>query len=182
MVRVIKLMDEEELIAGCIRGNSAAQRQLYEKYARKMMGVCLRYAGNRETARDLLHDGFIRLFSKINTYKGEGSFEGWMRRLFINTALEYLRKKDALTKYSEYSMTEQSEDYSVFEKLSEEELVAYIAAMPAGFRMVFNLYAVEGFSHLEMAKMMNISESTSRSQYTRARGYLQKIIKGNKER
>jgi len=175
-------MDEEELIVACIRGNSVAQRQLYEKYARKMMGVCLRYAGNRETARDLLHDGFIRLFSKIATYKGEGSFEGWMRRLFINTALEYLRKKDALNKHSEYSMTEQSEDYSVFEKLSEEELIAYIAAMPAGFRTVFNLYAVEGFSHLEIAKMLNISESTSRSQYTRARSYLQKTVKENKKK
>ena len=175
-------MDEEELIVACIRGNSVAQRQLYEKYARKMMGVCLRYAGNRETARDLLHDGFIRLFGKIATYKGEGSFEGWMRRLFINTALEYLRKKDALNKHSEYSMTEQSEDYSVFEKLSEEELIAYIAAMPAGFRTVFNLYAVEGFSHLEIAKMLNISESTSRSQYTRARSYLQKTVKENKKK
>ena len=175
-------MDEEELIVACIRGNSLAQRQLYEKYARKMMGVCLRYAGNRETARDLLHDGFIRLFGKIATYKGEGSFEGWMRRLFINTALEYLRKKDALNKHSEYSMTEQSEDYSVFEKLSEEELIAYITAMPAGFRTVFNLYAVEGFSHLEIAKMLNVSESTSRSQYTRARSYLQKTVKENKKK
>ncbi|MCL2097472.1 MAG: RNA polymerase sigma factor [Bacteroidales bacterium] len=172
-------MNEEELIAGCVRGNSAAQRQLYEKYAPKMMGVCLRYAGNRETARDLLHDGFIRLFYKINTYKGDGSFEGWMRRLFINTALEYLRKKDILDKYSEYSMIEQSADYSVLERLSMNDLVAHIAAMPAGFRMVFNLYAVEGYSHFEIAKMLNISESTSRSQYTRARNYLRKTVEEN---
>ncbi|MDR0295050.1 MAG: sigma-70 family RNA polymerase sigma factor [Prevotellaceae bacterium] len=175
-------MDEGELIAGCIHGNSVAQRQLYEKYARKMMGLCLRYTGNRETARDLLHDGFIRLFGKIDTYKSEGSFEGWMRRLFVNTALEYLRKKDVLTEYSEYSMKEQSTDYSVFEKLSEEELVAHIAAMSTGFRTVFNLYAIEGFSHVEIAKMLNISESTSRSQYTRARSYLQKIVKENKKK
>jgi len=175
-------MDEEELIAACIRGNSVAQRQLYEKYARKMMGICLRYAGNRETAHDLLHDGFIRLFGKIATYKGEGSFEGWMRRLFINTALTYLRKKDALAQYSEYSMTEESADYSVFEKLSEEELVAHIAAMPTGFRTVFNLYAVEGFSHSEIAAMLNISESTSRSQYARARSHLQKTVKENQKK
>jgi len=172
-------MNEEELITGCVRGDSAAQRQLYEKYARKMMGVCLRYAGNRETARDLLHDGFIRLFAKINTYKGDGSFEGWVRRLFINTALEYLRKKDVLNKYSEYSMTEQSADYGVFERLSLNELVTHIAAMPTGFRMVFNLYAVEGYSHFEIAKMLNISESTSRSQYVRARNYLQKTVTEN---
>ncbi len=165
------------MIAGCVRGNSAAQRMLYEKYAHKMMGVCVRYAENRETARDLLHDGFISLFEKINTYKGDGSFEGWMRRLFINTALMHLRKKDALVKYSEYSLTERSADFSVLEKLSADELVALIADLPTGFRIVFNLYAVEGYTHSEIAKMLHITESTSRSQYARARSCLQKTVK-----
>lgn len=171
------MIDDEELIAGCVRKNSAAQRMLYEKYAHKMMGVCMRYAANRETARDLLHDGFIGLFEKINTYIGNGSFEGWMRRLFINTALMHLRKKDALVNYSEYSLTEQSTDFSVFEKLSADELVALIAELPTGFRVVFNLYAVEGYTHSEIAEMLHITESTSRSQYARARSCLQKTVK-----
>ena len=170
-------MSEYDLIAACVKGNTIAQRQLYDKYAGKMLGVCLRYAGIREVARDLLHDGFIRVFSKIKTYRGEGSFEGWMRRLFVNTALEYLRKKDVLKRYEDYSAAIPATDYSVFEKISADELVEKIAVLPAGYRAVFNLYAIEGYSHQEIAALLHISESASRSQYTRARNYLQKMIK-----
>jgi RNA polymerase sigma-70 factor (ECF subfamily) len=178
--KYLSLMDDDsELIAGCVAGNMLSQRQVYEKYAAKMMGVCLRYTGNRETARDLLHDGFIRLFKKINTYKREGSFEGWMRKLFVNVALEYLRKKDALRKYDEDMGTVQATDYTVFEKISADELMRKIAALPVGFRTVFNLYAIEGYLHHEIAELLHITESTSRSQYVRARMLLQKMIKEN---
>jgi RNA polymerase sigma-70 factor (ECF subfamily) len=170
-------MSEHELIAACMKGNIVAQQQLYEKYAGKMLGLCLRYAGTREVARDLLHEGFIRLLNKIKTYKGEGSFEGWMRKLFINTALEYLRKKDALKQYEDYTASLLAADDSVFEKIAADELMEKIAALPDGYRAVFNLYAVEGYSHQEIAALLNISENTSRSQYMRARNYLQKTIR-----
>ncbi|MDR3133666.1 MAG: sigma-70 family RNA polymerase sigma factor [Prevotellaceae bacterium] len=125
----------------------------------------------------MLHDGFIRVFNKIKTYRGEGSFEGWMRKLFVNTALEYLRKKNVLKRYEEYPVSVPAADYSVFEKISADELLGKIAALPAGYRAVFNLYAIEGYSHQEIAALLHISESASRSQYTRARSYLQKMIK-----
>ncbi|MDR2802162.1 MAG: sigma-70 family RNA polymerase sigma factor [Prevotellaceae bacterium] len=169
-------MNECDLITACVKGNIIAQRQLYDNYAPKMLSVCLRYAGNREAAKDLLHDGFIRVFNKIKTYKGQGSFEGWMRKLFVNTALEYLRKKDALKNYEDYTVSIPATDYSVVEKISADELMEKIAALPAGCRAVFNLYAIEGYSHQEIAGLLHISESASRSQYSRARNYLQKMI------
>jgi RNA polymerase sigma-70 factor (ECF subfamily) len=173
--------DESELIAGCIKGNRIAQKQLYDKYATKMMGICMRYMGDYDTAHDLLHDGFIHLFKKIGAYKGEGSFEGWMRKLFVNMALEYLRKKDVLKAHDSYATDIPAADFSVFEKLSADELVAKIATLPAGFRTVFYLYAVEGYSHQEIAGLLHITESTSRSQYMRARSWLQKMILGSEK-
>jgi RNA polymerase sigma-70 factor (ECF subfamily) len=170
-------MNEHDLIAACAKGNVVAQRQLYDKYAGKMLGVCLRYTGAREVARDLLHDGFIRLFNKIKTYRGEGSFEGWMRKLFVNTALEYLRKKDVLKKYEDYTASIPAADYSAFEKISADELMEKIATLPAGYRTVFNLYAIEGYAHQEIAALLHISESASRSQYARARNCLQKMVR-----
>jgi RNA polymerase sigma-70 factor (ECF subfamily) len=170
-------MSEHDLIAACARGNVVAQRQLYDRYAGKMLSVCLRYAGTRERARDLLHDGFIRLFNKIKTYKGEGSFEGWMRKLFVNMALEHLRKKDVLKKYEDYTASLSVADHSVFEKISVDELMEKITALPAGYRAVFNLHAIEGYAHQEIAVLLHISEGASRSQYARARSCLQKMIK-----
>ena len=172
----LQWMNERDLITACAKGNIVAQRQLYDNYAAKMLGVCLRYAGTYEAARDLLHDGFIRVFNKIKTYRGEGSFEGWMRKLFVNTALEYLRKKDALKNYEDYPVSVPATDYSVFEKISADELMEKIAALPDGYRAVFNLYAIEGYSHQEIAGLLHITESASRSQYTRARNCLQKMI------
>ncbi len=175
------LMNENELIAGCVKGDGIARKQLYERYAGKMMSVCLRYIGDRETARDLLHDGFIRLFGKINTFKGDGSFEGWVRKLFVNTALEHLRKKhEAVGNYEESFAVAQEVDYSAVEKMSADELMEKIGNLPDGFRMVFNLYAIEGYSHQDIAELLNITESTSRSQYARARSCLQEMIKGRK--
>ena len=131
--------------------------------------MCLRYADNREMAEDFLQDGFIKVFSSIRSYSYEGSFEGWMRRIFVNTALEALRKNDLLRNGVELDALEpqQEADYSAVEKISADELMELIAQLPPGFRTVFNMFAIEGYSHREIAETLNINESTSRSQYTR---------------
>lgn len=169
----------EELLEGCRRGETWAQKRLYERHAQAMMGVCLRYVRNKEVARDLMHDGFIKLFTKIHSYSGTGSFHGWMRRIFANTALEYLRQKDVL-KFSvdtEEVLELSNNDLSVLEQISAEELFNCLSQLPVGFATVFNMYAVEGYSHAEIAQRLKIQEGTSRSQYARARQMLQKMIK-----
>ena len=172
-------MNEKELIEACKNNDVRAQKLLYETFPRKMMSVCLRYADNREMAEDFLQDGFIKVFSSIRSYSYEGSFEGWMRRIFVNTALEALRKNDLLRNGVELDALEpqQEADYSAVEKISADELMELIAQLPPGFRTVFNMFAIEGYSHREIAETLNINESTSRSQYTRAKRLLQKWIK-----
>ena len=172
-------MNEKELIEACKNNDVRAQKLLYETFPRKMMSVCLRYADNREMAEDFLQDGFIKVFSSIRSYSYEGSFEGWMRRIFVNTALEALRKNDLLRNGVELNALEpqQEADYSAVEKISADELMELIAQLPPGFRTVFNMFAIEGYSHREIAETLNINESTSRSQYTRAKRLLQKWIK-----
>jgi RNA polymerase sigma factor, sigma-70 family len=167
--------EESQLIEDCQKGIAAAQRQLYEQYSRKMMGVCMRYVNNYETARDLMHDGFIKIFLNIGSFAHEGSFEGWMRRIFVTTALEFLRKNDILRESYDLSTSYevQEHDESIIDRISADELREIIAGLPAGFRSVFNLYAIEGYSHKEIGDMLGIAESTSRSQFARARALLQ---------
>lgn len=172
-------MKEEELIKGCISSEPQAQKEVYERYASAMMGLCMRYTGNRDSAQDLLHDGFIKVFTKIDTYAGAGSFAGWIRKIFITTALEFLRANNALRfSLDVESVADRLEDAntSAFERLSADELLACVARLPDGFRTIFNLHAIEGYSHVEIAQMLNIQESTSRSQYFRARQILQKSV------
>ncbi|MCP9612011.1 RNA polymerase sigma factor [Coprobacter tertius] len=171
-------MDEIQLIKGCKNNDSRAQRELYNTYARKMMAVCLRYSNDRETAEDLLQDGFIKVFSAIGSYTGNGSFEGWIRRIFVNTALEYLRKNDILKETVELDNPDilKEPDYSALEKISANELIELIAELPPGFRTVFNMFAIEGYTHKEIAEALGINESTSRSQFTRAKRLLQKKL------
>ncbi|MDR2765533.1 MAG: sigma-70 family RNA polymerase sigma factor [Tannerella sp.] len=171
-------MSEKQLITGCLKGDRKSQKELYDLYSRKMMGVCLRYAGNRETARDLLQDGFIRVFTSLNTYTGAGTLDGWIRTVFVNGALEYLRKRDILRNSADIeSMYEVLEDDdSAVSKISAGELMEMIQSLPDGFKAVFNLYAIEGYSHKEIAEKLHITESTSRSQYVRARKWLQERI------
>ncbi|MDR1160963.1 MAG: sigma-70 family RNA polymerase sigma factor [Tannerellaceae bacterium] len=171
-------MNEQQLIEGCRKGNRLAQKELYDTYSRKMMGVCLRYTNDRETARDLLQDGFVKVYSSIGSYTGNGSFEGWMRKIFVNCALEYLRKSDVLREAIDLDNTTElaNPDSSVVSTMSANELLTLIGELPAGFRTVFNLFAIEGFSHKEIGELLNITESTSRSQYTRAKQLLQRKI------
>ncbi|MDR2383492.1 MAG: sigma-70 family RNA polymerase sigma factor [Prevotellaceae bacterium] len=171
---------DEQLIKGCIQKDIRAQRQLYEKYAPLMMSVCLRYVRDRVIAQNLLQDGFVKLFDKIHTYSGSGSFVGWMRKIFVNIALEHLRDNDIL-KYSidiNAAFDIESEEELPIDKISADELMKCITELPSGFRTVFNMFAIEGYSHVEIAEKLGIHEGTSRSQYARARIMLQqKILK-----
>ena len=144
-----------------------------------MLAVCLRYVNDMETARDLLQDGFVRVFTNIHSYTGSGSFEGWLRKIFVYGALEYLRKSDVLRESTdlENSADLVQPDSSAIENLSAAELMKVIQELPAGFRTVFNMFAIEGYSHKEISEILGITESTSRSQFTRARQLLQKRIK-----
>ena len=171
-------MDETQLINGCRKGDRLAQKELYETYSRKMMGVCLRYVNDRETARDLLQDGFVKVFTSMDSFSGTGSFEGWMRKIFVNCALEYLRKSDVLRESTDLDNTAEliQPAGSVISDMSAAELMKLVQELPAGFRTVFNLFAIEGYSHKEISDMLNITESTSRSQFTRAKQMLQKRI------
>jgi RNA polymerase sigma-70 factor (ECF subfamily) len=175
---------DERLIKGCIEKDIRAQKQLYERYAPLMMSVCLRYVRDRDIAQNLLQDGFVKLFDKIHTYSGSGSFVGWMRKIFVNTALAYLRHNDVF-KFSadvDIACDIESENESPIDKISADELMQCITELPTGFRTVFNMFAIEGYSHAEIAKQLGIQEGTSRSQYARARIILQqkilKLLKG----
>jgi len=174
-----KITDEQQLIAGCKEGKSWAQKAIYDLYASAMLSVCVRYVTDRETARDLLQEGFIKLFTKIDSFSGTGAFGGWVRRIFVTTALEHLRQNDALKQSAsieEYGNYIENADTSVLEKISADDLMRCIAGLSDGYRTVFNLYAIEGYSHAEIAEMLNISEGTSRSQFMRARKILQKNV------
>lgn len=168
-----------QLIESCKKGNRAAQKILYDRLAPRMFPVCIRYIGDRTAAEDVLQDGFITLFTRLDSYKGEGSFEGWARRIFVTTALMSLRKKDALKMSDELDTARgmKAETVSQVQNLGYKELMAIIMQLPPGFRTVFNLYSIEGYSHKEIGEMLGISETTSRTQLSRARTWLQKKIK-----
>lgn len=171
-------MNEQQLIEGCRKGERRAQQALYDEYSRKMMGVCLRYVNDRETARDLLQEGFVKVFTNIETYSGTGSLGGWIRKIFVNSALEYLRKSDVLREATDLDNTVElvQPNASAISDLSAAELMQLVGELPVGFRTVFNMFAIEGYSHREIAEMLGITESTSRSQYTRAKQLLQRKI------
>jgi RNA polymerase sigma-70 factor (ECF subfamily) len=177
-----EFLNEAELLESCIHQDRRAQKALYELYAPRMLTLCIRYIGDRERAWDILHDGFITVFEKIDSYSGSGSFEGWMRKIFVNTALMSLRKGDVLKYTEELNIAERevSPEYSALENINSKELLRLIATMPVGFRTVFNMYVIEGYSHQEIADQMKISEGSSRSQLSRARIWLQERLKEEK--
>jgi RNA polymerase sigma-70 factor (ECF subfamily) len=168
-----------KLIESCIEGDRAAQKVLYERLAPRMFPVCIRYIGDREAAEDVLQDGFVTLFTRLDSYKGEGSFEGWARKIFVTTALMELRRKDALKMSDELDVVRgmKSETVSQLQSIGYKDLMNLITQLPPGFRTVFNLYAVEGFTHKDIGEMLGISETTSRTQLSRARAWLQNKIK-----
>lgn len=177
-----KKYSEVELLEGCKKNNRSCQNMLYEKFSSKMLGICLRYSSEINTAEDILQEGFIKIFNNIQSYRNEGSFEGWMKRIMVRTAIEQYRKTIQIHAYND--LVEDNQDLSGIsglDTLSAKDLLKMIQQLPSGFRNVFNLYAIEGYSHQEISEMLNISEGTSKSQLSRARGILQeKILKENK--
>lgn len=172
-----------DLVARCRKQEKKAQRELYDKLSVRMFPVCLRYMGEREKAKDALHDGFITLFSKLEDYRGEGMFEGWARRIFVTTCLMQIRKTDILKQTVQIDGEIPAADSSLeldpqeTAKLDADKLMELIVSMPEGFRAVFNLYAIEGYSHKEIAETLGLSEGGCRSQLSRARVWLQNRLK-----
>jgi RNA polymerase sigma-70 factor (ECF subfamily) len=169
---------EQYLIQACIANNAAAQRELYNKYSSKMLSVCYRFAHNRQDAEDMLQEGFIKVFTQIKTFQHKGSFEGWIRRIIVHTCINYLKRNK---KFSDNVEIEQAYSLSTQEEtlpslLRAKQVVECIRLLPIGYRTVLNLYAIDGFSHKEIGEMLDIQESTSRSQFTRAKVMLEQIL------
>ncbi len=168
---------ESDLIKGCIDGDRQMQQLLYNRFSPKMYGVCLRYAGNVEDANDILQEGFIKVFKNLGKFRGEGSFEGWVRRIFINSAIEQYRKKVKLYNVSEvYENTVEDKSLNALDILATKDVMSIVNELSPGYKAVFNLHVVEGYSHNEIAKLLGINEGTSKSQLARAKGVLKKII------
>lgn len=171
-------MTDDELIDLCLEGNQRAQQTLFDKFSRKMMSVCVRYVPDREQAEDVLQDGFVKIFSNLHAFKREGSFEGWIRRTMVNTALDHLRKKKVMKIDTDISEAEflAGRDETSVSKMRVEEMMKLIMELPTGYRTVFNMYAIEGYSHQEIADELGVTESTSKTQFRKARTYLMNII------
>lgn len=172
--------DEQELIRGCIRREPAAQKRLYDTFSSKMYALCCRYVKNAMEAEDVLVTAFTKVLDKIGQYKNEGSFEGWIRKIVVNEALTYLRRNRNMYLELELEAAHYEPDYQTLSNhLETEDLLKMIGELPSGYRMVFNLYAIDGYSHKEIAEQLGISENTSKSQLSRARAYLQKLLTDN---
>lgn len=169
---------ESDLINGCLAGNRRMEEELYTRFSPRMYAVCLRYAGNSEEAQDILQDGFIKVYKKLDSFRGEGSFEGWVRRIFVNTAIEHFRRKRYLTPVTEKEENTIDGKYtSALDDLAAKDIMALVQALSPGYRTVFNMYVVEGYSHKEIADLLGISEGTSKSQLSRAKVILQDMVK-----
>jgi len=176
------MFDEKAILKGCREGKRSAQKQLYEKYASVMLAICLRYSKNRDEAEDLIQEGFLKIFQNINTFRNHGSFEGWIKRIMINHALNHYKKNrkipftEDIEDINETDILSYDEEVENIEPVSPETLLAMIQSLPEGYRMVFNLYVFEEYSHKEIAETMNFSENTSKTQLMKARRQLQKKI------
>lgn len=172
-------MTEQELIKGCQGGLRTAQEFLYKQYSRKMYAICLTYAKDDEAAKDILQDGFVKVFSHIKEFVPDSSLEGWIRRVMVNTAIDYYRKSIKTI----WKKTSFSEDHDLpaegetLSRINEKQLLGIIKDLPAGYKVVFNLYVIEGFNHREISEMLGITEGTSKSQYFYAKKMLKEKIK-----
>jgi RNA polymerase sigma-70 factor (ECF subfamily) len=172
-------LTDVDLIQGCIRNEAACQKEVFDRYASRLLGVCYRYAKNTADAEDILQEAFIKIFDKIGQFKHEGSFEGWMRRIVVNTALKkysLIRYEKEQTGIENLEFPESHQEYDIHSDLSEKDILQMINRLPDGYRLVFNLYVIEGYQHNEIAEMLGIQASTSRSQLVKARMMLQKQI------
>ena len=168
---------EDDLITGCRRGDHHAQQRLFDLYSSRMYGICLRYVKSTMQAEDVLVMAFTKVFDRIGQFKGEGSFEGWIRRITVNEALTSLRKTRMMMIETDLEYADREPDYDrLSDHLEEEDLLKMIEKLPPGYRVVFNMYAIDGFSHKEIADHLGITENTSKSQLSRARTFLQKLL------
>ncbi len=170
--------DYSDIIKGCIEGNTKFQKKLYDRFSGKMYGLCLQYSRNAEEAKDILQEGFIKVYKNLEQYSFTGSFEGWVRRIFVNTAIENFRNRKM--KFSDFDTQDLSENFmldNIVGEISAKEIMKLIQNLSPQYQMVFNLYAIEGFTHKEIAVKLNISEGTSKSNLSRARSILQTKIK-----
>ncbi|TMI68797.1 MAG: sigma-70 family RNA polymerase sigma factor [Bacteroidetes bacterium] len=154
------------------------QEELYRRFSPRMYAVCLRYATSSEEAEDILQEGFIKIFKKLDSYRGDGSFEGWIRRIFVNTAIEHFRRRRYLQPVTEKEeSTVEGKYLSVLDSLAEKDILELIRQLSPGYRTVFNMYVVEGYTHKEIGDMLGISEGTSKSQLSRAKVILQDMVR-----
>jgi RNA polymerase sigma factor (sigma-70 family) len=177
-------MTESDLISGCIKQDRSCQKQLYEQFYGRMMAVCLRYAKNRDEAKDILHEGFMKVFTSLKSYSHAGSFEGWMKRIHVNTAIDHIRKNRheyliVNTVYANEGGTGKSqdiEDEDIFRNIRQEDIIHAIQSLSPAYRTVFNLYVMEDFSHKEIADKLDISEGTSKSNLSKDKFNLKKNL------
>ena len=171
-------MELKTVIEGCVAGNAKSQRMLFDMLAPKMFSVCKRYLSSDQEAEDVLQEGFIKLFQRIDTYNFQGSFEGWSRRLFVNTALDQIRKykKSRFSEDVDNPNLHLEMDAFIIEGMEADNLMKLLDSLPKAYKLVFNLFAIEGYSHKEIGEMLEITENTSKSQYFRAKALLQKKL------
>jgi len=171
-------MTEEAILKGCLENDAVAQRELYNRYSPKMLSVCYRFAHNREDAEDMLQEGFIKIFSQMHTFGNRGAFEGWIRRIIVHTCINILKKNKKFNESVDiiHATGAQIREETVPSIIQAKQIVECIRMLPIGYRTVLNLYAIEGYSHREIGMMLEIEESTSRSQYTRAKAMLEDIL------
>ncbi|MEQ8472713.1 MAG: sigma-70 family RNA polymerase sigma factor [Marinoscillum sp.] len=174
MLRINKSNSEESMLKDCLKGKPSAQQAFYERFAPKMLGICIRYIRDREEAEHVMIGGMVKVFEKLAQFSGDGSLEGWVRRIMVNESLMYIRKNKNMSLEVDVQQAEFEPDYHTLENsLEAADLMNLIAELPIGYRTVFNLYAIEGYNHKEIAETLGINENTSKSQLSRARKLLQ---------
>jgi len=171
------LMTEKELVRGCVQEKRSCQEKLYQQYYKKMFAVCMRYGKNRDQALDMLQEGFIKVYNNINSFNHTGSLEGWIRRIMVNSAINLIRKEKPTVDINDvYEDSNVVNNETVLDKMSVDEIMKLIQKLPTGYKTVFNLFAIEGYSHKEIAEMLDIQESTSRTQFLKAKTALRKML------
>ncbi len=177
-------MNEHQLIKLCLKNNRAAQHQLYQQFSQQMLGICYRYTKSLDDAEDVLQEGFVKVFTHLNQFKHDGPLGGWIRRIMVNCSISYLRKHNRYRTQMDFEKTPMHPvmENDAIIKINTQELVDLIRLLPAGYQTVFNLVAVEGYNHIEVAEILEISENTSRSQYSRARAVLIKWLNEKKDK
>ena len=177
MALKIHKSEEEHLVEKCRNQDPQAQKTVYDKYASKMLGICYRYIRDGDQAEDVMIGGFVKVFNRIQQFQADGSFEGWIRRIMVNEALTFIRRNKNMYLEVDIEAADKEPDYTALDTaLEEKDLLKFVHDLPTGYRTVFNMYAIEGYSHKEIAKQLGISENTSKSQLSRARVLLQKQL------